>query len=271
MCICSSCSRFKGCNLYMTSMDDPGHIYMCQIPHCIDTGRNIFKVGRTSKGFSRTHPEILNRVLQYPKGTAQLAVFDTPQVCNAERHLLNTLPQKFRRCTEFGNEYFEGDIDEIKECVSATLQLNHLDFKGGSDTRTRAKATIQQEATQSDVGSPKCGQSSSQCMRCQKTPSNITQLYEADAAYELNPNECKYCRYLFTQVCNARRHEVYCKENDDVRYFELKLCIPLDRYHEKDCRFCGKTSSRRYDNLQHRKICKKRKNYLRMLSDRFNL
>ena len=103
----------------------------------------------------------------------------------------------------------------------------------------------------------------------EKTPPNATQLYEAGAAYELNSKECKYCKYSFTQACNARRHEDHCKENNALRDFELKLCIPLDRYHEKDCRFCGKISSRRYDNLQHRKTCKKMKNYLNMLSDKF--
>ena len=82
-----------------------------------------------------------------------------------------------------------------------------------------------------------------------------------------NPKECIYCRFVFTQTCNARRHEQHCKENDAVRNLEIKLDITLDKYHEKDCRFCKKVFRRRCDMFVHRKSCKVRAQYHAILEE----
>ena len=80
-------------------------------------------------------------------------------------------------------------------------------------------------------------------------------------------SECKYCKYGFTTVSNAKRHEQICKENDQLRKLELKLCIPIDRYHEKDCRFCNKVLSRREHLMRHFKRCKARAEYFESITE----
>ena len=98
-----------------------GHIYICRTAHCIETKKNIFKAGRTTTGFSKSNPDILKRIFQYPKGTEQLAVFYTSHTSQAEHHVLNELANDFRRCTDFGREYFEGDFDTIRSYVESSL------------------------------------------------------------------------------------------------------------------------------------------------------
>ena len=82
------------------------------------------------------------------------------------------------------------------------------------------------------------------------------------------PKECRYCKYEFTEAFNARRHEQDCKEKDQLRKLEIKLCIPMDKYHEKDCRFCNKVLSRREHLQRHQKSCKARYKYMEALRDR---
>ena len=89
-----------------------------------------------------------------------------------------------------------------------------------------------------------------------------------------NSLECTYCKYLFTDKGNARRHESSkncCKEDRKIRSMEIKLRIPYDRYHEKDCRFCKKVFVRRETMIRHQKKCQKLAEYREALQDKFNV
>ena len=93
-------------------------------------------------------------------------------------------------------------------------------------------------------------------------------LYDAKKSPVVDPKECVYCKYKFTQTCNTRRHEQVCKENDKLRNLEMNLCIPLDKYHEKDCRFCNKEFTRRFDMIKHYKSCNARDMYMDTLLEK---
>jgi hypothetical protein len=90
------------------------HIYLLQEREFIKTKENVYKVGKTRQ---------LNfqRFKQYPKGSIVLLHSECHDCDKSENLILSMLRDKFKRCPDYGSEYFEGDYIEMKFEINKIL------------------------------------------------------------------------------------------------------------------------------------------------------
>jgi len=79
------------------------YIYLLQTREFINSGEPIYKLGKTR------NPK--TRLSSYPKGSQVHLLLKCFDCDLAENDLLETFESKFVRMTEFGSEYFSGDLD----------------------------------------------------------------------------------------------------------------------------------------------------------------
>lgn len=69
-------------------------------------GTKIYKQGKSTQ-------ENTKRPGQYPKGTKLHLYFDTPDCDLVEKEILNLFGEKYKHRKDIGDEYFEGDLEEM--------------------------------------------------------------------------------------------------------------------------------------------------------------
>lgn len=83
-------------------------VYIIHTRECIRMGENVYKIGRTAQKYTK-------RALSYPKGSElkiQKGVKNSKMI---EKRIIVELGKKFKRRIDLGNEYFEGDYNEIEK------------------------------------------------------------------------------------------------------------------------------------------------------------
>ena len=83
------------------------YIYLLQTRESYNQGESVFKLGRTSE-------TALKRFNQYPKGSHLKLHIDVADSQIMERKLLALFDKRFTKKEDYGNEYFEGNPDEMK-------------------------------------------------------------------------------------------------------------------------------------------------------------
>lgn len=89
------------------------YIYLMYCREFIRTGEDIYKVGRTSN--------LMRRFYEYPKGSRLLFSQYVDDDVSAERKVLAALRTRFTSKTDYGSEYFEGELPEMVREVVAVL------------------------------------------------------------------------------------------------------------------------------------------------------
>lgn len=84
--------------------DDMNFIYLLKEREFIRSKEHIFKLGFTTK-------DITSRGTGYPKGSKFYCCI--PVAGNPELELINQFRKQFKHRTDIGNEYFEGDFQEM--------------------------------------------------------------------------------------------------------------------------------------------------------------
>lgn len=85
-----------------------GIVYILKTRESIRMNEDVYKIGRTKN--------MKNRLSQYPKGSEFIAIMKVNDQRMCERVLLYAFKDKFKQRQDMGNEYFEGNLDEMK-CV----------------------------------------------------------------------------------------------------------------------------------------------------------
>lgn len=88
-----------------------GHLYIVWMREFMRSGANVFKVGRTAR--------LVSRMYGYPKGSLVLMTFAVDDTIEAEARVMSEFKACFRQCREFGREYFQGDVIDMKRRMSA--------------------------------------------------------------------------------------------------------------------------------------------------------
>lgn len=86
------------------------YIYMIQLREFIQSGKPVFKVGKTKQANS-------TRFRGYPKGSEVILQCETPNCDDTEREIIEAFKEKYIHRTDIGAEYFEGDIREMKRDI----------------------------------------------------------------------------------------------------------------------------------------------------------
>lgn len=95
-----------------------GFIYILKEREFIKTNENIYKIGKTSK------ENVIDRIKQYPNDSLLFGYWIIPDIDEFERLLKSSFRLKFKNKKEIGTEYFEGNIDEMKEHIENLYKLH---------------------------------------------------------------------------------------------------------------------------------------------------
>lgn len=98
--ICSKDEQFLVINNYH-------FCYLLQEREFVKTKENVFKPGKTKKGDA-------SRFNNYPKDSILILLIRVYDCDVAEKEILQEFNKKFKQRLDIGREYFEGDIDDIK-------------------------------------------------------------------------------------------------------------------------------------------------------------
>jgi hypothetical protein len=91
------------------------YIYLLQEREFIKTKENIYKVGKTTK-------DNLTRFNQYPKGSKLLFQIIVIDCHDMERRILNKFNDSFTIRKDYGNEYFEGNYEDMIDIIFSTIK-----------------------------------------------------------------------------------------------------------------------------------------------------
>ncbi len=80
-------------------------IYLLQEREFVNSGKNVYKLGRSYT--------LNNRIKQYPKNSKLILIILCKKSTEIEKVLLKLLTKKFKLCYEYGSEYFKGKLDKI--------------------------------------------------------------------------------------------------------------------------------------------------------------
>jgi hypothetical protein len=123
------------------------YIYLIQEREFIKTNENIYKIGKT-KQYNN------NRFRQYPKESILLH----QTICNncdeTEKELIKIFKKKFKQVKNIGNEYFEGDYnDMIDEIYKTILHINDLTSKNSLKINNILISTKNNESIDDSINS----------------------------------------------------------------------------------------------------------------------
>jgi len=91
-----------------------GYIYLLQPLQSITNNENIYKIGKTKRNNFK-------RFNEYPSGSI-LIIQSSCRDCDLmEKTLLKLFNDKFIKKTEYGREYFEGDVTEMKRLINSEI------------------------------------------------------------------------------------------------------------------------------------------------------
>jgi hypothetical protein len=115
-----------------------GYLYIIHVREFHLQNRPIYKIGRTS--------DILKRFAQYPKNSKLLFVLPTTDAITFERLVLGSFRNKYIHNTEYGKEYFEGDltnmINTMTRIVTSKSKFNCLLVEKSTQTGSTESTNV---------------------------------------------------------------------------------------------------------------------------------
>lgn len=84
-------------------------LYLLREERFIETNKDIYKIGRSNR--------IYKRVSNYPNGTIVYLMIACTESEQHERYLIDIFNNKFIKSKYYGNEYFEGDLNQMKNTI----------------------------------------------------------------------------------------------------------------------------------------------------------
>jgi hypothetical protein len=87
------------------------YVYLLREREFIKTGENVYKIGRTQKGFER--------VKSYPNGSELVFYIKCDDCIVLEREVILRFTELFKLRNDIGREYFEGDWKEMVKIINS--------------------------------------------------------------------------------------------------------------------------------------------------------
>lgn len=95
---------------------DIQYIYLLQEREFIKTNEKIYKIGKTKQKNN-------DRFKQYPKGSILLFQLICPDCDTLEKELITIFKNKYKHRKDIGNEYFEGDSNNMIQIIYQTIMI----------------------------------------------------------------------------------------------------------------------------------------------------
>jgi hypothetical protein len=96
------------------------YIYLVHCRACLNANEHVYKIGK-SNDFNK-------RLSGYDKGTVPIFSLFVNECDNFERHLLTIFRSKFNSRTDYGSEYFEGDLNYMINLIIEEYEKSKLTY-----------------------------------------------------------------------------------------------------------------------------------------------
>jgi hypothetical protein len=95
-----------------------GYIYLLREREFVRLNEHTYKIGRTTN-------TLVNRFGDYPKKSHILVAFSVIDCFDMEKKLISVFEKEFTKKTEYGNEYFLGDVERMKYLISFEIAKSY--------------------------------------------------------------------------------------------------------------------------------------------------
>ena len=125
----------NGLSIIVIMFDEPlpdsrkhkkGYIYLLQEREFVRLNEPTYKIGATTQ-------TLAGRLSGYPKGSVIIIAFSIENCFELEDSLKLIFNYKFHKCTEYGEEYFRGDVKEMKYIISDMIMKSYNTFLNKRD------------------------------------------------------------------------------------------------------------------------------------------
>ena len=210
-----------------------GYIYLLQPLRSITNNEQIYKIGKTKR-------ENFKRFNEYPVGSILLLQSSCKNCDLMEKRLLKIFDEHFIKETEYGREYFNGDLFEMKKIINSEL-MNEIcndnprneDINSG-DVRTILQPSIvfsSEEANMHDLTNDSFAGFNAEVKKV------------IDSIYN-----CKNCDFETVRKNDYTKHLLTAKH---LRAVNENICTTTENIA---CE-CGKQYSNRHNLSRHKAKC----------------
>ena len=180
-----------------------GIIYLLKTREFVNS--NIFKIGRSCKAGA-------TRISEYPKGSVLYFLITVTDENTIERKIIDLFSTEFIHKKEYGNEYFEGEYNEI---ITSMLKIiNEVE-----------KFSVNKIKPDNDDFKCEycfCSFFNKQSLTrhynsCKSQEDPIRQLeieLKIDVVVPENKLECRFCNKVLSKVAKLNNHLITCKERE---------------------------------------------------------
>jgi len=107
--------------------DEYNYIYLLQTHHSIDMKEDVYKIGKTTQ-------QNIQRIRSYPKCSKLLLHLECKDCHESEKILLEKFRKEFIQIKKYGNEYFEGNCEDMKKIIISyiicSIEFDEQERKG---------------------------------------------------------------------------------------------------------------------------------------------
>ena len=191
-----------------------GYIYLLRPLRSITSNEEIYKIGKTKrKNFKRFN--------EYPSGSILLLQSSCENCDLMESKLLKIFDEHFIKETDYGREYFKGDVNSMKKIINSEI-INEVDLSNINSI----EYFIQEDSLQSNEDN----------LQENETNENKNKYYCNICCYYTS-RKSSYDKHLLTELHNNKKSYNYNTENN------LFICI------------CGKNYKYKSGLCKHKNSC----------------
>jgi hypothetical protein len=178
------------------------YIYLIQEREFIKTNEPIYKIGKSKQ-------DAMKRMNQYPKGSICLLHINCDDCDKTEKILIKLFKNKYKHKSNIGNEYFEGDSNNMMEDIFTyikNIECNNIN----SINKLNKQINFNTMNTLFEINSNNvykcviCTKEYNSYMGAWKHKNNKHNEIKAE---KMNNKQCKYCNKEFSDRRSRWRHE----------------------------------------------------------------
>ncbi len=227
------------------------YIYLLQTRESIKLKESIYKIGQTKQ-------EGLKRFAQYPTGSELILHVKCDNCVEKEKIIKDLFKTKFKQITEYGTEYFMGDVEQmIMDVLSITKGYNfNTTNKHDSQSNNQEKSKIAEiivnngiilQTTADDISQTNINQPINLTNNNSSSDNNQEMLLCKETNVKTNEIElkfvCEICNMSYKTHNGLLKHNrlVHKNSNEPIKY---------------QCEYCDKQYNSRQNRWVHMQKCK---------------
>jgi hypothetical protein len=228
-------------------------LYLIHIRECVMTNSNIYKIGRSNN--------LANRIYQYPNSSIVYLLIECPDSKTHESELIKLFTSKYKLKKFYGNEYFEGELDIMKQDIISYVKTHYNVFRivhnsfniyryteegiyvlpndrAIKNITVKTVKTVNTDGNVSDVGDV-------------GDVGDIGDVSNADVNADVNvgvavdDRKCTTCSKVFNYPYQLEKH-----------VSSIRKCKP--KTNDNQCSYCKSSYSSKYNLERHYNTCKEK-------------